>query len=43
MRGWQLLTETLIAQGVAHLFGNPWTTESPIRDQMMTSVGDLLR
>lgn len=34
MRGRQVLMETLVAQGVEHLFGNPGTTESPIIDSL---------
>ena len=32
MRGRQVLMDTLVGHGVEHLFGNPWTTESPIID-----------
>ena len=34
MRGRQVLMETLVAQGVEYLFGNPGTTESPIIDSL---------
>jgi len=35
MRGRQILMESLIAQGVSHIFGNPGTTESPIIDSLL--------
>src|SRR3990172_2488172 len=35
MRGRQILMESLIAQGVRHIFGNPGTTESPIIDSLL--------
>jgi len=35
MRGRQILMESLIAQGVSHIFGNPGTTESPILDSLL--------
>ena len=34
MRGKQVLMETLIAQGVSYIFGNPGTTESPFIDSL---------
>jgi benzoylformate decarboxylase len=34
MRGRQVLMDTLVAQGVEYLFGNPGTTESPIIDSL---------
>jgi benzoylformate decarboxylase len=35
MHGRQILMETLIAQGVGYIFGNPGTTESPIIDSLL--------
>ncbi len=35
MRGRQILMESLIAQGVSYIFGNPGTTESPIIDSLL--------
>ena len=35
MRGKQVLMDTLAAQGVEYLFGNPGTTESPIIDALV--------
>ena len=35
MRGRQILLESLIAQGVSYIFGNPGTTESPIIDSLL--------
>jgi benzoylformate decarboxylase len=35
MRGKQVLMDTLLAQGVRHIFGNPGTTESPILDSLL--------
>ena len=35
MRGRQVLMESLIAQGVSYIFGNPGTTESPIIDSLL--------
>jgi benzoylformate decarboxylase len=35
MRGRQVFMESLIAHGVAHIFGNPGTTESPILDALL--------
>lgn len=35
MRGKQVLMESLIAQGVSFIFGNPGTTESPIIDSLL--------
>ena len=35
MRGRQILMESLIAQGVSFIFGNPGTTESPIIDSLL--------
>jgi benzoylformate decarboxylase len=34
MRGRQVFMETLVRQGVEHVFGNPGTTESPIIDRL---------
>ena len=35
MRGRQVLMESLMAQGVCYIFGNPGTTESPIIDSLL--------
>ncbi len=35
MRGRQILMESLIAQGVSYIFGNPGTTESPVIDSLL--------
>jgi benzoylformate decarboxylase len=35
MRGRQILMESLIAQDVSYIFGNPGTTESPIIDSLL--------
>ena len=35
MRGKQVLMESLIAQGVSFIFGNPGTTESPLIDSLI--------
>jgi benzoylformate decarboxylase len=35
MRGRQILMESLIAQSVSYIFGNPGTTESPIIDSLL--------
>ena len=35
MRGRQILMESLIAQGVRYIFGNPGTTESPVIDSLL--------
>ncbi len=35
MHGSQILMESLIAQGVSYIFGNPGTTESPIIDSLL--------
>lgn len=34
MRGRKVLMESLVAQGVRHIFGNPGTTESPLLDSL---------
>ena len=39
MRGRQVLMDSLVAQGVDHLFGNPGTTESPIIDSLADYPG----
>src|SRR3954453_22265562 len=36
MRGRRVLMESLIANGVSHIFGNPGTTETPLLDSLVT-------
>nr|MBA2398050.1 thiamine pyrophosphate-binding protein [Bradyrhizobium sp.] len=36
MRGRRVLMESLIANGVSHIFGNPGTTETPVLDSLVT-------
>ena len=35
MRGRKVFMDTLVAQGVRHIFGNPGTTESPLIDSLI--------
>src|SRR3954466_2798109 len=36
MRGRRVLMESLLSNGVSHIFGNPGTTETPLLDSLVT-------